>query len=48
MHQVYGPEKPLSRLMDLSETWAKVNGPMMYLTLYKTPKKSKFFTKPWF
>jgi hypothetical protein len=28
--------------MDLSETWAKVNGPMMHLTLYKTPKRVSF------
>lgn len=32
LKKIYGPENRLLELMDLNETMAKVNGPLMHLT----------------
>ena len=35
-YKVYGPKKPLWKLMDLTETSSHVNGPLVHLTQMKT------------
>jgi len=32
-YKVYGPKKPLLKLMNLTETSSQVNGPLVHLTL---------------
>ena len=39
------PKNPLSELMDLSETWVQVDGPLIHLTLFTIAnKRAAFYT----